>query len=66
MRVRNPGEPTTYLQARARGRGAKKIRSRGLTVYGTTPDRVMEIVEKALREAGEKSKIHAGAEPAMA
>lgn len=51
MKVRNPDELATYLQAKSKAKGAKKFKTRSITIYGATPDRVMEIVERALNEA---------------
>jgi len=58
MRLRNPEEPTTYIQITGRNKAAKKVKGRGLTVYGVLPDRVAEIIENALNDA-------AKAEPQM-
>ncbi len=51
MRIRNPEEPTTYIQISGRNKAAKKARGRGLTVYGVLPDRVADIIERALTDA---------------
>lgn len=50
MRVRDPNEPTTYVSAVSRGRG-RKFRSQSTTVYGITPEKVMEILRAALVQA---------------
>lgn len=57
MRLRNPDEPTTYIQITGRNKAARKVKGRGLTVYGVLPDQVADIVEKALSDAA-KSEPH--------
>jgi len=54
MRVRNSDEPTTYVDARGKG---KKPDRRTKTIYGATPDDVMKLLEWAIREKESRKAI---------
>lgn len=63
MRIRNPDEPTSYIQITGRSKATKRFKSRGLTVYGATPEELMQLVQKALKEseAAKSSQIRRSA-----
>jgi hypothetical protein len=58
MQVRKPKEKRTYLTAKLAG----SSKSKGLTVYGATPDEVFALIRQASKNIG---AAQAGQRPAQ-